>query len=104
MTDYNNGDWWGWNGGECPVHPKSEIHGIEANGPQWHCLAQSNDWGSFRGGFRVTKSYVEPPKPLEIWVNFHADGARGSIWSSKDEAERVCPYKWRTVHFREVLE
>ena len=25
MTDYNDGKWHGWNGGECPVHPESEL-------------------------------------------------------------------------------
>ena len=24
-VDYNDGNWHGWNGGECPVHPDSEI-------------------------------------------------------------------------------
>ena len=30
MTDYNDGKWHGWNGGECPVHPKSVIEYV------WH--------------------------------------------------------------------
>lgn len=30
MTDYNDGQWHGWNGGECPVHPKSEVDAV------WH--------------------------------------------------------------------
>ena len=25
MSDYNNGQIWGWNGGECPVHPKTVV-------------------------------------------------------------------------------
>lgn len=25
MTDYNDGKWHGWNGGECPVHLKSLV-------------------------------------------------------------------------------
>lgn len=28
MTDYNDGKWHGWNGGKCPVHPKSNVCGI----------------------------------------------------------------------------
>ena len=30
MTDkpnYNDGNWHGWNGGECPVHPKTTVEG-----------------------------------------------------------------------------
>lgn len=30
MTDYNDGEWHEWSGGECPVHPKSIIEGY------WH--------------------------------------------------------------------
>ena len=25
MTDYNDGKWHGWNGGECPVHPETIV-------------------------------------------------------------------------------
>ena len=25
MTSYNDGKWHGWNGGECPVHPETEV-------------------------------------------------------------------------------
>ena len=30
MTDYNDGNWHGWNGGECPVHPRSVVEAV------WH--------------------------------------------------------------------
>ena len=30
MTNYNDGKWHGWNGGECPVHPKSMVDAV------WH--------------------------------------------------------------------
>lgn len=25
MTNYNDGKWHGWNGGECPVHPNTKV-------------------------------------------------------------------------------
>ena len=25
MTNYNDGRWHGWNGGECPVHPETVV-------------------------------------------------------------------------------
>lgn len=30
MADYNDGKWHGWDGGACPVHPKSEVEAV------WH--------------------------------------------------------------------
>ena len=30
MTDYNDGNWHAWHGGECPVHPKSTVEAV------WH--------------------------------------------------------------------
>lgn len=33
MTDYNDGKWHGWNGGECPVHPKSIVMACFFSGP-----------------------------------------------------------------------
>lgn len=33
MTDYNDGKWHAWNGGECPVHPKSKVKTFWENSP-----------------------------------------------------------------------
>ena len=32
MTNYNDGKWHRWNGGECPVHPQSEIDMVWPSG------------------------------------------------------------------------
>lgn len=77
MTDYNNGEWHDWNGGECPVHPESVVEvrvwlaGYGADGA-------TNNAGMWRwrhnGGmgdiiaFRVVTPYVEPKKPCEFWA------------------------------------
>ena len=61
--EYNNGKWHGWNGGECPVHPKTVVLGIEDTGAQWTGPANHKEWQSFHGAFRVVTPYVEPPKP-----------------------------------------
>jgi hypothetical protein len=69
MTDYNDGKWYGWNGGECPVHPQSVVdivyvnaHGI-THGPERR-MAMLNDWNPIHSGytvaFRVVTPYVEP--------------------------------------------
>ena len=55
-----------WNGGECPIHPRTVISGIE-RGIHWDdVLAGELDWQSFRGAFRIIKLHVEPKV---IWVN-----------------------------------
>ncbi len=120
MIDYNDGNWHGWNGGECPVHPESMVKAIAANGnvksDQFtpaliERAADTIDWGKLGDAkrapivaFSVTKPYVEPPKPLEIWVNVYPDGSFSSIYKNKESAEFNVAFKGRTAHFREVLE
>lgn len=70
MTDYNDGKWIGWNGGDCPVHPKSEVFAVcqsmcssEFRGASFS-IAEDLDWGIDNSypiiAFRVTKPYREP--------------------------------------------
>lgn len=75
--DYNNGQIWGWNGGECPVHPKTVVEvwfrckdsdGGQAGGLGWIHTDEYDDIIAFK----VVKPYVEPERtaPLKvIWVN-----------------------------------
>ena len=65
MTDYNDGKWHGWNGGECPVHPKSDVRIWDcASGQDIYLPAEAVHW-TFRGAFRVVKEYREP---REWWI------------------------------------
>jgi hypothetical protein len=73
MTDYNDGKWHGWNGGECPVDPDSEIEAYyfpdaASTGHPWQFVnvAGAKHWG-FPCLFRVTKP--APPKPREWWLS-----------------------------------
>ncbi len=76
MNDYNNGQVWGWNGGECPVHPKSEVSIWGRKGAyNTGSLAENFIWTHKHTGdfdiiaFQVTKPYLEPKV---IWVNQYA--------------------------------
>lgn len=77
MTDYNDGKWHGWNGGECPVHPRSLVDFVfDSGGEQafYEHIADTVYWtygvaSSEIIAFRVTKPYIEPPKPREFWVS-----------------------------------
>ena len=63
MTDYNDGKWHGWNGGECPVHPESVVDVIHAENGQLNCPRRAciNSWDSPNlVAFRVITPYVEP--------------------------------------------
>jgi hypothetical protein len=103
MTDYNDGLIHGWNGGECPVH-------LETEGDIWLRLGKTYPilrFGSWRWGhvdqpddiiaFRVTKPYVEPPKPRE-W----------DVWDHPKYVLTVADMTgasgWTRIRVREVLE
>ena len=103
MTNYNDGKWHGWNGGECPVHPKTVVEGVyldEDGKPDFRSPmrddARGFDW--VRDGlfcliaFRVVKEYREP---LEWWLT------NGKAFSSAREAKTAYPGS-NPVHVREV--
>jgi len=83
MTDYSDGNWHAWNGGECPVHPESEIDVVLQNSfgnlIRDTRLAFDHIWDTSgmnkaqTFAFRVTKAYVEPSKLFERWY-LRADG------------------------------
>ena len=78
MTDYSDGQIHGWNGGECPVHPKSVVHvrnrfchdnyvGEHEDEARWF---SPEVWAGTAANsivsFRVVKAYREP---RVFWVN-----------------------------------
>ena len=78
MTNYNDGNWWGWNGGECPVHPDTEVDAVTKTkvlgctelryAAVWR--AGDFDWRASAAtpiiAFRVTK---EHRGPREWWLD-----------------------------------
>ncbi len=93
MTDYNDGKWHGWNGGECPVHPQTIVDVVYfANAAFGNKItnaamkANQVTWESQMApviAFRVVKPYREP---RVIWVNEWSDGA-GYAYSTRQRAE-----------------
>jgi hypothetical protein len=97
MVNYNDGNWHGWNGGECPVHPKSLLEVIYLdNGLS--CIDDAFSGAcDFSAGaelpiiaFRVIKEYREP---REWWIDPEGRAFAG---------EELCPKPY--IHVREVLE
>lgn len=90
MTNYNDGKWHGWNGGECPVHPRSQVKTLEED-CQRMFSANAIDWKLLRGAFRVVKEYREP---REFWID-----KQDRQVLERDPKDRV-----HYIHVREVIE
>jgi hypothetical protein len=81
---------YGWNGGDCPVHPETKVRTWRRNlGSSICCKAKDTPWlHTYADGdviaFQVVKAYVEPKV---IWVNEYADGQYGAH-NTKEKAER----------------
>lgn len=74
MTDYNDGKWHGWNGGECPVHPKTEVNVCFMGQTGFTQKAGELNWkGVSRRPITSFKVVKEHKKPREFWVRFIAE-------------------------------
>lgn len=65
MTNYNDGKWHGWNGGECPVHPETVVEVACGDGLARGEAKAHEPWGEGEGtqpiiAFRVIKEHKEP--------------------------------------------
>lgn len=107
MTNYNDGNWHGWNGGEYPVHRETEVEVIRFNGARHKGLACSFDWQD-RGhlssivAFRVIREHRVPRE----WWTIYA----GAIFDTKEAAQRYAKHLVTSgegpevIHVREVLD
>jgi hypothetical protein len=79
MTDYNDGEWHGWNGGECPVDPRAWVEvwydcggfddseETQAGDIDWSNAAEIDPITRFRVITPATQATAEPelsPDPL----------------------------------------
>lgn len=113
MVDYNDGEWHGWNGGECPVHPESEIDAVWPSGiddkKSYRDAKKAKDFPWFVGGpwtpflFRVTKPYDEPPKPREFWI-VETDGTPRTFYNEGIAKNYARDFGFYVIHVREVIE
>ena len=99
MTNYNDGNWHGWNGGECPVHTKSRVDIAGSWGITRNVSAYKIAWHNCIIAFRVVKEHREP---REWWV-FDRE-LHDSREGAKNEFDKYgSPYD-EIIHVREVLE
>lgn len=89
MSDYNNGQIHGWNGGDCPVHPHTVVSVWKRSwSGAWSGKAGNVCWDhgdcvSDIIAFQVVKQYVEPKV---IWVNEYRTTKSG--WDSEADAKK----------------
>lgn len=90
-VNYNDGKWWGWNGGECPVHPETIGDITYFDGMTYKdCKMGQYDWDAPLL-FRVIKEHREP---REGWV-----------YASDIRYDKPDDYEMQVfVHVREVIE
>ena len=100
--------WYGWNCGECPVHPETVIETFGENGLEiqmakrvrWNWV---NDIDGFVA-FRIVKLYVEPKRPREWWINVYPDDLDGCSYTTREKAnEEHASNRLECVRVREVL-
>ncbi len=98
MTNYNDGKWHGWNGGGCPVHPKSRVD-IAGSLGITNAIAGELLWDDKIAAFRVVKEYREP---REWWIggSYICETKQEAIKRTSNGHSLMSPI----IHVREVLE
>jgi len=107
MTDYNDGKWHAWNGGDCPVHDLTIVEwtrftglgttqiSYQGRGPAKSAYwRDTNAFGPHVHAFRVVKAHYEP---REFWLSKHN---HHYILAHKPESNDPKDF----IHVREVLE
>ena len=104
MTKYKENVWYGWNGGECPVHIESVVQVSTCEG--WYTERAGNwNWDDKKtpiSSFRVVNEYREPREPREFWIV----AATGDAWETEARAKIAADglVDPTIIHVREVLE
>lgn len=114
MTNYNDGKWHGWNGGECPVHLQSAVQivwqfadGSIRDGAQislageWAWLG--NDHGSLIA-FRVVKEHREPREFWNVGMHSHVTLVQAEEFLARLKRDNPQVTFGPIIHVREVLE
>ena len=101
--NYNDGNWCGWNGGECPVHPETMVEVVSEHGADSGRASAMAPWGHEDGlspivAFRVIKEHRDP---REFWANTEKSTILLS-YGKNDNAEEFISAGY--IHVREVIE
>jgi hypothetical protein len=109
MTDTYDKEnfWFGWNGGECPLHPETEVffafRDYDDRMEVFEGFAKRAPW-QCPGGFRITKLYREPRKAREWWINVYPDDLDSCSYTTREKADQEhASNRIECIHVREVL-
>lgn len=90
MTNYNDGKWHGWNGGKCPVHPRTKVEVVYLESVFGVMLAKEaasnfswEDEDEPIVAFRVIREHKEPRGG---WVVVSPYGGGMDIFKTREEA------------------
>lgn len=110
-TNYNDGKWHGWNGGECPVHPETVVEYVyisETVPILDDDAAKHIRWDKKYPhpviAFRVIKEHLEP---REWWALWSPSGNLIGNFSKESAHEKNNTHyngKGDVIHVREVIE
>ena len=97
--NYVEGKWYGWNGGECPVHPETIVDVVAGRNDIYVITHKNNSAGDWYWNgntakiiaFRVVKHYVEPKV---VWVN--ETSRYGWLAHQTKEDATICAGKYAT--------
>lgn len=109
MTNYNDGNFHGWNGGECPVHPRTMVEYVCRDTLRDEDVAGNLVWDEADEecdpiiAFRVTK---ERKEPREWWISISSDGTQVLLPGDIKEFSQceVGTVPGKIIHVREVME
>lgn len=105
MTNYNDGKIHGWNGGDCPVHPKSVVQVWIDYGATNTKEASLYSWAHIGKAdivaFKVIKEHREPKY---MWVNEYQDHA--VAYGTEENARKYVSsgFLRKAVKYKEVTE
>jgi hypothetical protein len=112
-VDYNDGNWHRWGGGDCPVHPETEVELMPLN--PYDTTMRPNtvsataihvDWGVNCDipivSFCVTKEFIKPKEPRELWVSRN-DYQAHDTEADAQEYDRVLGHNHGYFRVKEVM-
>jgi hypothetical protein len=99
---YEIGKWYGWTGGDCPVHPLSKVvckfdDGSESDAPEIAGV-ENWDYGEIVA-FKVVEEYEEP---REWWAVVSPNEVIWKVFKSKGYAENNIDPGEKLIKIREV--
>lgn len=104
MVNYSDANWYGWNGGECPVHPETMVE-VTSGSCQTSGKASDFTWHHNCYGpiiaFRVIKEHREPREPRDLWLTMCPVDGYKVRFREPDERH---PYAAHAFKVREVIE